>query len=327
MKVSALVVGVVAVASIGIAAVSGPHGAPPANRATVSALSTSRSVTLVPLVSPRDLLPFVTPAFAGEGVFRPSGRPVQGHSAIFTTTIRPPDNPGTVAGVAWIDPRLLRARLYSGSLSPGGFMWRYTAPISRLAAQTLVAAFNGGFLLKDSRGGYLSEGRLYSPLANGAASLVIYKDGTITVGQWGRDVAMSPRVAAVRQNLTLIVDRGAPVAGLYPNDVATWGRALNNVVDTPRSALGVRADGSLVYVEGEMNVVDLARILIRAGAQRAMVLDMNPLWTIFATYRPATATGSAAPSNGKDLTPTMVQTPARFFDIKYARDFIALSAR
>jgi hypothetical protein len=263
----------------------------------------------------------------GEGVYLPAGRTVQGHSAIFTTTIRPLDNPTTVAGVAWIDPELVSARLYSGSLSPGGLFWKYTAPISRAASRTLVAAFNGGFLLKDSHGGYLSEGHLVAPLVSGAASLVIYKNGSVALGQWGRDVSMNANVGAVRQNLTLLVDHGTAVTGLQPSDVSRWGSALNGRIDTPRSGLGITADGALVYVEGEMNIVDLARILVRAGAIRAMALDMNPLWPVFATYLPATPSGYAAAVNGKDLTPTMEQTPARFFQPAYARDFIALSAR
>ncbi|NNN08804.1 MAG: hypothetical protein HKL85_06370 [Acidimicrobiaceae bacterium] len=284
-------------------------------------------VALSTLPSPTNLAPFILPAMAGEGVYHPAGRTVQGHSAIFTTTIRPLDNGITVAGVAWIDPKLLTARLYSGSLSPGGFFWKNTAPVSHSAAHTLVAAFSGGFLLKDSHGGYLSEGHLVAPLVNGAASIVIYRNGSITLGQWGRDVAMNPNVVAVRQNLTLLVDHGAPVAGLQTTDVARWGYSLNNQIDTPRSGLGITANGALVYVEGQMNIVDLARILVRAGAVRAMVLDMNPLWPVFATYQPSTPTGYATPGNGRILTPTMQQTPARFFDVKYSRDFITLSAR
>ena len=275
--------------------------------------------------SPTDLAPFLTPALSGEGVWRPAGRRVRGEVAVQTTTIRPLDTPTVVAGVAWMDTRLLRARLYSGSLSPGGLFWKYTAPISPSAARTLVAAFNGGFLLKDSHGGYLSEGHSVAPLVTGAASLVIYQDGTATVGQWDRDVSMSSSVAAVRQNLTLIVDHGGPVPGLVQFDVTAWGASLFGVVDTPRSALGITVDGMLVYVEGQMNVVDLARILVRAGAVRAMVLDMNPLWPIFATYEPSTSNGSATPANGRVLNPSMVQTPARFFETSYARDFITMS--
>lgn len=279
-----------------------------------------------PLATPANLTPFVTPSVVGEGIYRPVGRPVDGHAAIYVTTIRPFDNATTVAGVAWMDTNQLSAALYSGSLSPGGFFWHRTAPISRTAARTLVAAFNGGFLLKASHGGYYSEGHLVAPLVIGAASLVIYKDGSITVGKWGRDVTMTSQVAAVRQNLTLLVDNGAPVPGLNRHDVTQWGSSLNNRIDTPRSALGVTANGALVYVDGEMNIVDLARILVRAGAVRAMVLDMNPLWPIYAYYTPANSTGFASPGNGTVLTPTMIQTPARFFDVHYARDFITLSA-
>jgi hypothetical protein len=224
-----------------------------------------------------------------------------------------------------MDTRLLKARLYSGSLSPGGLSWHYTAPVSHVAARTLVAAFNGGFLLADSHGGYLSEGKTVAPLRDGAASLVIYANGSATVGAWGSDVKMTRSVVAVRQNLTLLVDHGHAVAGLNPFDTSVWGYALNNVVDTWRSGLGITADGALVYVAGPMNIVDLADILVRAGSVRAMTLDMNPLWTVFATYRPATAGGYASPSNGTDLLPTMVQSPQRFFSLAYARDFVTMS--
>lgn len=325
-----ITIAVVATTGLGIAAAvnSSPRaGATHPSVATNSLVATSAAPPLTTLASPVNISPFVMPAVTGEGIYHPAGRTVQGHSAIFTTTIRPPNNPTTVAGVAWIDPKLLSARLYSGSLSPGGFFWKYTAPISRAASQTLVAAFSGGFLLKDSHGGYLSEGHLVAALVPGAASLVIYRDGSITVGQWGRDVAMNSNVVAVRQNLTLLVDHGAPVAGLQVNDTSQWGSALNHVVDTPRSGLGVTSDGALVYVEGKMDIVDLARLLVRAGAVRAMVLDMNPLWPVFATYLPSSLTGYATPGNGKDLTPTMFQTPMRFFETAYARDFVTLSAR
>ncbi len=286
----------------------------------------SRPVT--PLARPVSLTPFGgAPRYGGEGVWRPAGRLVRGVPAVYTTTLHPPDQPTVVAGVAWMDTRLLNARLYSGSLSPGGVGWRFTAPISSSAARTLVAAFAGGFLLPVSHGGYLSEGRLVAPLVAGAASLVIYRDGSATVGQWGRDVGMGPNVVAVRQNLRLLVDGGHPVPGLHPNDVLSWGLALNGVVDTPRSGLGITRSGALVYVSGPMNIVDLADLLVRAGAVRAMVLDMNPLWPVFATYRPASPTGLAAPSNGTDLLSTMVQTPARFFQPTYSRDFVTMSAR
>ncbi|HQU26658.1 MAG TPA: phosphodiester glycosidase family protein [Acidimicrobiales bacterium] len=279
-----------------------------------------------PLPAPADLTPFTARYPGGLGIYRPVGRRVGGRPALFVTWLRLPGNPSTVAGVAWMDTHLLKAQLYSGSLSPGGLFWHRTAPVTPSAARTLVAAFNGGFLMKDSHGGYLSEGHLVAPLVRGGASLVIYRDGSATVGAWGVDVGMTPQVVAVRQNLTLLVDHGRPVPGLVASDVSRWGSSLNNVVDTPRSGLGVTKDGALVYVEGPMNIVDLARVLVRAGAVRAMALDMNPFWTIFAYYTPSSPTGLAGPGNGHRLNATMVQSPDRFFQVSYARDFVTMSA-
>ena len=291
--------------------------------ATLAVTGAGAQSARVTAKTPAPLSSFISP---GRIIWHPVGRLVNAQHAVYVATMRMPDGP-YVAGIAWMNTRLLAARLYSGSLSPGGVGWHYSAPISPAAARTLVAAFNGGFLMKDAQGGYLSEGRLVAPLRPGAASLVIYRDGTATVGMWGRDVVMTPNVVAVRQNLRLLVDHGRAVAGLRPNDVATWGYSLNNVVNDWRSGLGVTASGDLVYVSGPINIVDLAATLVRAGAVRAMVLDMNPLWPIFATYAPASPTGLAAPSNGTTLLANMIQTPARFFQPTYSRDFITMSAR
>lgn len=280
---------------------------------------------MMPLAKPANISPLVTPALPGEGVWRGAGRLVNHAPAVYTTTVRLPDAPSVAAGVAWMNTSVLHARLYSGSLSPGGLFWHWTAPISGAATRTLVAAFNGGFLLKDSAGGYLSEGHLVAPLRVGAASLVIYRNGQATVGQWGRDVSRTPAVVAVRQNLTLLVDHGRPVAGLSASDVKAWGISLYAKPTTWRSGLGITASGALVYVVGPMTLTDLALVLVRAGAERAMTLDMNPLWPVFATYTPPLPHAPARPSNGVDLLPTMIQTPARFFQPAYARDFITMS--
>lgn len=318
--VRAAMTGVLGVSLAAPLLVAAPVGASKAKVAKVA-------IALPSLPAPAPLTPFAGTLVAGEGRWKPAGRDVGGRPAVYTTSLNLPGSRTVSAGIAWMDTRLLRARLYSGTLSPGGANWKWTAPISASAATTLVAAFNGGFLLKDSNGGYYSEGHLVAPLRRGAASLVIYSNGLATVGEWGRDVSMTGTVVAVRQNLRLLVDHGRLVNGLKPSDIRTWGLALNNVVNTPRSGLGVTANGALVYVEGPMNIVDLAHLLVRAGAVRAMVLDMNPLWPIFATYSPSSPSAPATPANGRVLSNTMLQTPTRFFEPLYARDFITMSAR
>ena len=64
----------------------------------------------------------------------------------------------------------------------------------------LVAVFNSGWKMADSRGGFYAGGKSLVPLQDGAASLVIDKSGRVTVGRWGRDSRLGGDVAAVRQN-------------------------------------------------------------------------------------------------------------------------------
>ena len=72
-----------------------------------------------------------------------------------------------------------------------------------------------------------------------------------------------------------------------------------------RSGLGVTADGALVYVVGPvLNPLQLADLLVRAGAVRGMQLDINPSWPVFASFKPAPPDGLAAPSNGTRLIDT-----------------------
>src|SRR6201996_5011875 len=141
-----------------------------------------------PLPAPTALVPFSGHSPASTGGWHVAGRLVDGMPAVYETTLVPPG--ATLrAGIAWMDTKLLSARLYSGSLSPGGLGYKFTAPILPNAAATLVAAFNGGFKMADAHGGYYTEGRGIYPLVTGDAAAVIYSNGAITVGAWGTDVS------------------------------------------------------------------------------------------------------------------------------------------
>jgi len=332
-----------------------PHGAGASSAGAASAGGTGqggpagavRAAAAVPgrpLPPPVALVPFAQAPFArpaaGQGRWSPAGRPVSrnGHSirVVYQTTLIPPG--GTqAAGIAWMDAGLLSARLYSGSLSPGGGPYRYTAPIQPAQAATLVAAFNGGFKMNQARGGYYTEGRVVDPLRAGAASLVIYADGSVDIGAWGSDVRMIPQVASVRQNLLPLVAGGRPTSRAYSSRwLQTWGDtcgATSCAATVPgvehqwRSGLGLTADGALVYVAGPaLDPLQLAELLVRAGAVRGMQLDINPNWPVLATYDPPAGT-LAGPANGSKLLASTAQGPATFFQASWARDFITMSAR
>src|SRR5271165_6436295 len=285
---------------------------------------------------PAPLVPFGTSGGAGAGTWRPVGRHVDGVPAVYETTLVPPG--GTrPAGIAWMDTALLSARLYSGSKSPGGGPYRYTAPAQPAQAVSLVAAFNGGFKMADAHGGYYTEGRVIYPLVPGAASLVIYANGSVTVGAWGTDVSMTRDVVAVRQNLVPLIAAGQPTALAAGSDWRAWGNtcgASSCAASVPgiehqwRSGLGVTADGALVYAVGpSLDPLQLAQLLVSAGVVRGMQLDINPAWPVFASYDPAATRGLAGPANGSKLLSTTKQGPWTFFEPWWARDFITMSAR
>jgi hypothetical protein len=225
-----------------------------------------------------------------------------------------------------MDTKLLRATLYSGSQIPGDGPFSHSAPVQPAAAKQLVAAFNAGFLMSDAKGGYYTDGRMIIPLRVGAASLVFYRDGTATIGAWGGDETMTSDVVSFRQNLDLLVNNSRPVPGLNATDTTDWGQTLGNSVYVWRSGLGVTADGALVYVGGPgLNITDLANVLARAGAVRAMELDINADWVNFSSFQPPSQIGQASGANGTDLLSNMSAAPSRYFDASWARDFITLS--
>jgi hypothetical protein len=305
--------------------------------ATTTGLPTTTTTTAPPgprpLPAPATLTPFAPPPTATDGTWTPEGRTVNGFPAVYETRLVPPGG-ASEAGIAWMDTNLLGAQLYSGSKSPGGGPYMFTAPVLPAQAATLVAAFNGGFLMKDAQGGYFTEGRTIDPLVNGAASLVIRADGSVTVGAWGSDVSMSPDVIAVRQNLVPLVEGGQPTAQASNPDWHVWGATCGvsscsgaGIENQWRSGVGVTASGALVYVTGPaLDPLQLAQLLAQAGVTSGMELDINPSWPVFATYAPPSG-APAGPSNGTSMQPAADQGPATFFEAAWARDFITMSAR
>ncbi len=302
---------------------------PPGEIRVPSSRSVAAGISVSHLPTPAPLRPFASPALPGEGEWSGVGRRVDGIPAIYVTTLRPDAvHTSYVAGVAWMDTKLLSATLYSGSWIPGGGPWPDTAPVRPSAARHLVAAFNAGFLMSDANGGYYTDHKMVYPLRVGAASFVVYRNGTSNVIAWGPHDRVSSNIVSVRQNLDLLVNNSKPVPGLQANDTSKWGATVGNAVYVSRSGLGVTADGALVYVGGPgLNITDLANLLVRAGAVRAMELDINVDWVNYSYYTPSTPNGLAGLINGTELISSMSGTPSRYFESWWARDFITMSAR
>jgi hypothetical protein len=266
----------------------------------------------------------------GEGVWHVAGREsANGVPTVYEAFVRPDAvHTSYVVGVAWMDTKLLSAQLYSGSFIPGGGPYPYTAPISAKNSQNLVAAFNAGFRMQDANGGYYTGGKLLSALRNGAASVVIYKDGLMTVGKWGTtNFTMNNQIASVRQNLDLIVNHAKAVPGLTSQNTTKWGKTLGGTFNVWRSGLGETSDGAIIYVGGpSLSISDLANVLVRAGAVTGMELDINTDWVQYSVFSGPLNT-SINGANGSSLLGSMAETPSRYFASWENRDFFTMSLR
>jgi hypothetical protein len=235
-----------------------------------------------------------------------------------------PTYPRVSTVMARFDQNQLSARLIAGTRQPQDTTRADAGVVPPALLPRLVAAFNSGFKMADAQGGYYADHHMVIPLRTGAASLVIDRAGRISVDQWGRDRRLDPQVAAVRQNLALIVDHGQVVAGLEDNTDRRWGSARNQLQYTWRSALGVDATGNLYYVAGaDLSLPSLARAVADTGAVRAMELDMHPYAVHLFAYRHVP--GAALPQ------PTALVASMHGSWYRYLRtdqrDFVVLTAR
>lgn len=270
---------------------------------------------------PPRIVPTISPALRGEGVWRPTFTGGGSSPPVLVTSFRPdPAYPQVVAGVGWINHTRTSTWLYPGRLEPAVSM-RSRGPMELPPGKRrgLVAAFNSGFKLSDSGGGFASGGHTYAAMKPGLATIVRYRDGTTDVRAWtgGPDVAAN--VVYARQNLPLIVDGGKANPNL--SDGPQWGATLGNAVRVWRSSLGIDRHGNLMFgVADYQTVGSLAKMMIRAGAVRAMEMDINAYWPSFITYRRPGAVGAA------NILPGMSRSPQRYLTPD-DRDFFGVYLR
>jgi hypothetical protein len=183
----------------------------------------------------------------------------------------------------------------------------------------VVATFNGGFPLETSGGGLIYRGRVVEAMVDGAATVVEHRDGRVDVVRWHQGPRAPANVWFAKQNLPPIIYEGR----LNPNlsDGPEWGETVNNAVRVWRSGLGIDRRGNLIYAAADNQTVEsLAKILQRAGAVRALELDINEDWTSFISYsRPS----AVSPTN---LLPEMFR-PADRYLTPDERDFFAVYVR
>jgi hypothetical protein len=286
-----------------------------------ASVATARALARIKADHPHRIRPAIHPALPGEGVWHATFAGGGTRPPVMITSFRPnPLYPQLVAGVAWINTSRTSTWLYPGAQEPAVTM-RSRGPeeVPMHLRGKLVATFNSGFKLSDSGGGFASGGHTYAPLRNAMATFVRYRNGRVDIVDWTGGPVAGADVIYARQNLPLIVNGGH----LNPNLSAgpEWGATLGNAVQVWRSGVGIDRRGNLIYAAANyQTVASLAEILKRAGAVRAMELDINSYWPSFITYRYPDAKDPA------NLLSSMSRSPLRYLTPD-DRDFFAVYAK
>jgi hypothetical protein len=270
---------------------------------------------------PPNVKPLIRPALPGEGVWKKAGANAGPRPPVLLTTFRSdPEYPQFVAGVAWIDSSRTHLAYVPGLAEPPEPLeHRGPAEVPEARRNRVVATFNGGFPLETSGAGLIYRGKVRETMVDGIATIVEYRNGRIDIVPWSHGGGAPASVWFAKQNLPPIIEEGR----LNPNlsDGPEWGETVNNAVRVWRSGVGVDRRGNLLYAAANYQTVEsLAKILKRAGAVRALELDINEDWTSFISYRHP---GGAEPSN---LLPEMFRPPERYLTPD-ERDFFAVYLR
>lgn len=218
----------------------------------------------------------------GEGSWTTEGLPNTSPNDILMakTFIYPdPDRPKSHTSVLLFDKRRIKLHITGGTKGLGGYKG-ITGPgrVDDHHMPNLLAAWNGGWQGTYDNFGMYADGKEYKPMANGLATIVVMRDGTIKMGEWGRDFSeRTDDMVAMRQNVILMIDKGKTSKRINEgND--TWGYVYVNSREdiTWRSAVGLTKNGDLLVATGEsVSAQTFARGLLAAGAEIAMPLDNN----------------------------------------------------
>jgi len=265
----------------------------------------------------------VLPAASRQGLFGwVPAVAVRGQTAVWISRVSAHHEPGFTITRLRFDQRLVTLALHAGGGEPGGSGWRYGDEIGSGEQRIVVAGFNSGFRENYGAGGFLAYGRVGWRLVPGDASVVVYRDGTADIGTWEDGVPAPGRaVAAVRQNLHLLIDGGRIASTVDDCIKVCWGDPLHEQPIVARSGLGITPGGELVWAAGHnLSVRALAEALGGAGVIRAMELDINPRWVAGYVYTHPRGHTTPTPV---PLMPGQTGIPGQFL-APYFRDFFTV---
>jgi hypothetical protein len=264
----------------------------------------------------------------GEGAWLAYIKDSKGSPVAFRTFIQPdPKRPYSLVAVVAFNLTRTRLGFELGWEDPavkGGPKGTGLIPTADAQPGTLLATFNGGFKSEHGSYGAMSDGIIALPPLRGFATVAMYKDGTVKMGEYGKDLVSLAGTVAWRQNCSLVIQNGQ-INPLVNNDaVQFWGANLHGETVTWRSGLGISADGNTLYYFAGPNLTTpvLAAAMQAVDVQTGMQLDINNYWVHFAAIRDTGGKNVPEP-----LFPDEMKSDVGRYLTKYARDFFYVALK
>lgn len=192
----------------------------------------------------------------------------------------------------------------------------------------LLAAFNGGFKKTHGDYGFMVNGlNIISPKKN-AATIGLYRNGSVKIGAWERDIFPDENLVTFRQNCPLLIDKYQINHSVFIGKKSDWGYTIDNNDPTWRSGIGISKNSRyLIYAGGKSLTVENLAIALKEGdSYFAMQLDINPQWVCLVTYIPNCEKTSKFPVTAITVFDQMTFSKNLFLE-PFERDFFYITKK
>jgi hypothetical protein len=152
----------------------------------------------------------------------------------------------------------------------------------------LLGAFNGGFMAEHGGYGVYFDGITFLDPKDEACTMVAFRDGSYAVASWNKLKDRLPNMLWFRQAPACMYEDGEMHPFLKVHHAKKWGATLDGNTVIRRSAVGLSADGQILYVgiSNHTTAKVMASGMHHAGACHVAQMDVNWSYPKFVTYEP-----------------------------------------
>jgi hypothetical protein len=194
--------------------------------------------------------------------------------------------------VVALDPRQIDIHLVAGTQEPKpltaeGRAYERQGLIRAEHHGALIAAFNGGFKAEHGHWGLRVDGVTLLPLRKLGCTVAKLADGSISIANYDGEENAYPDAAWWRQTPPCMFRNGKRHGGLWDPESLNWGAAIGGDSIIRRSAIGLDASKSILFVgmSNHTSAQAIADGMSHAGAVDVAQLDINWSFPRFILYK------------------------------------------